>query len=84
MENMRYLMKSLVEFPVLFRLRFFHAGGGLTERRFADTIRNVIKDADGNISSTKPVRSMEFHAINYENLRAEKSIKNKIGNESTT
>jgi hypothetical protein len=42
----------------------FPCRGGLRERWFVDTIRNVIEDVDGNISSTKPVRSMEFHAVN--------------------
>jgi FlaG/FlaF family flagellin (archaellin) len=48
--------------------------GGLKERWFSDAVRNVIEDVDGNISSTKPVRSMEFHTVNYETLRAEKSV----------
>jgi hypothetical protein len=46
-------------------------GTGLRDRCFDDTIRNVKKTVDGNISSTNPARSMELHAVHYETLRVE-------------
>jgi hypothetical protein len=45
---------------------------GLRDRWIDATIRNVVTAVDGNISSTKPARSMEFHALHYEALRVEK------------